>query len=338
MADSKLFARRSSRTADSRMPLRERSESLAGNLPPLLVAAERIAATVQQGVHGRRQVGMGEAFWQYRRYEIGDSPGMIDWRQSGRTDSIFVKENEWDAAQSVWLWRDRSPSMEWASSDALDLKRDRADLLAMAATVLLVRAGERVALPEMGARPLTGRTAINRAADTLVRLREEDRKSIAELQESAADAPPDSPAIKTLPRHATLIWISDFLSPVADIAQQIRAIAAQGVRGIMVQILDPAEEDLPYSGRVRFNGVEGEQPLILSRVDAVRAAYRTRMSARNQTLADEARRVGWRVILHRTDSPAQVPLLSIHAAVSGEPLPQQKDESSPLSSSQTEVR
>ncbi len=48
--------------------LRQRAEALAATLPPLLVAAERVAATVAQGVHGRRRAGMGESFWQFRRY------------------------------------------------------------------------------------------------------------------------------------------------------------------------------------------------------------------------------------------------------------------------------
>src|SRR3954451_5604219 len=96
-----------------------RSESVAARLPPLLVAAERVAATVAQGVHGRRRVGTGETFWQYRRYEPGDSAARIDWRQSAKTQPVYVRENEWEAAQSVWLWHDRSDSMNWRSTPHL---------------------------------------------------------------------------------------------------------------------------------------------------------------------------------------------------------------------------
>ena len=54
-----------------------RAEQLASGMPALLVAAERVAATIVQGVHGRRRVGSGETFWQYRRYQSGDSAGAI---------------------------------------------------------------------------------------------------------------------------------------------------------------------------------------------------------------------------------------------------------------------
>src|SRR4051794_9702897 len=125
---------------------RQRAEALASRLPPLLVAAERVAATVAQGVHGRRRVGTGETFWQYRRYEPGDSAARIDWRQSAKTQPVYVRENEWEAAQSVWLWHDRSDSMNWRSTPHLPTKGDRAALLLMAVACLLVRGGERVAL------------------------------------------------------------------------------------------------------------------------------------------------------------------------------------------------
>ena len=55
-----------------------RSLELAGTLPALMVAADRVAATVIQGVHGRRRVGQGDAFWQYRPFRDGDSATQID--------------------------------------------------------------------------------------------------------------------------------------------------------------------------------------------------------------------------------------------------------------------
>ena len=125
---------------------RHLAEALAASLPPLQVAAEQVAATVMQGVHGRRRVGQGETFWQYRPYAIGDQPSRIDWRRSARGDRVYVRETEWEAAQSVWLWRDASPSMGYRSAAHLPTKRDHADLLTMALMAMLVRGGERIAL------------------------------------------------------------------------------------------------------------------------------------------------------------------------------------------------
>src|ERR1700761_6802918 len=117
--------------------LRHRAEENAAPLPPLRIAAERIAATVAQGVHGRRRVGQGETFWQFRQYEPGDAAARIDWRESAKSQRLYVRETEWEAAQSVWLWRDASASMDYASGAAVPTKRDRAELLLLALASLL---------------------------------------------------------------------------------------------------------------------------------------------------------------------------------------------------------
>src|SRR3546814_8874217 len=75
------------------------------------------------GVHGRRRVGPGDAFWQFRRYSPGDAISRIDWRQTAKRTHTFIRENEWEAAESVWLWRDASPSMRWKSPQGTE--RDR---------------------------------------------------------------------------------------------------------------------------------------------------------------------------------------------------------------------
>ena len=81
--------------------LRRYAEKLSGALPPLLVEAERLVSTLAIGVHGRKRSGQGETFWQYRAAQPGDSLGQIDWRRSARSDRLYVRETEWEAAESV---------------------------------------------------------------------------------------------------------------------------------------------------------------------------------------------------------------------------------------------
>src|ERR1700749_1087609 len=144
--------------------LRHRAEEAAAALPPLMVAAERIAATVAQGVHGRRRVGQGETFWQFRQYQPGDAAQRIDWRESAKSQRLYVRETEWEAAQSVWLGRDATPSMDYASARGLPTKRERADLLTVALAALLLRGGERVTLLGTGVLPSHGRAVLPRMA------------------------------------------------------------------------------------------------------------------------------------------------------------------------------
>jgi len=281
--------------------LRQRAEQLAATLPPLLVAAERVAATVAQGVHGRRRVGQGETFWQFRDYDYGDQPQSIDWRQSAKSDRVFVRELEWEAAQSVWLWRDTSASMAWRSTEAYPLKRERADLLALALAAMLLRSGERVALLGAGARPISGRTALNRLAAAI---------------ESGVGPGAGLPGVHALPRNAQVVFMGDFLAPLADIDRVVRGYAEAGIKGFLLQVLDPAEESLPYDGRVRFEGLEGEAPWLLSRVESVRADYAARLRGQRDGLRAIARTASWTFAGHRTDQPPQMALLALYAALS----------------------
>ncbi len=281
---------------------RQEAERLSGSLPPLLVAADRVAQTVAQGVHGRRRVGQGESFWQFRRYMPGDPTTAIDWRQSAKSSAVFVREREWEAAQSVWLWRDASPSMEFASGAELPTKRDRAELLLLATAALLVRGGERVTLLGGDQLPATGRAGFNRLADALL----------------GHPAEPESlPPTMPMPRSAHVALFGDFLSDLTEYRRMVTGFAGYGVRGHIIQILDPAEESLPYQGRVRFAGFEAEGETLLSRVETVRDGYRQRLAAHRDSIRDIARKAGWGFIVHHTDRPAQSALLPLYTAMAG---------------------
>ena len=285
--------------------LRDRAEHLASPLPPLLAAAEQAAATAALGLHGRRRAGPGESFWQFRRYQPGDPVGAIDWRQSAKSDPLYVREREWQSAQAVWLWCDRSPSMRYRSSPTLPEKGDRAALLTVALGVLLLRGGERIALLDGGSegrRPRSGRAALIHLAESL---------SLPQSQPEGGfwTIPP--------PRHAGAALIGDFLAPLDDIAAAVRRLSVTGGRGHLLQILDPAEETLPFSGRVRFQGLEGEDDAVIARAEDVRDEYRNRMAAHRDGLTTIARSVGWSFTAHRTDAPAATALLSLYAAFGG---------------------
>ncbi len=280
-------------------PTPARAEAAAARLPPLVVAAERIAATVMQGVHGRRRSGHGDAFWQFRPYTAGDAAASVDWRQSAKADRLFVRETEWEAAQTVLLWRDPSPSMNWRSGRELETKAERADLLLLALASLLLRGGERVRLVPGDRRAFMGRAALPALAAALMR-----------------PMPEGSPALDlSVPRHARLVMIGDFLQPIPDIQAALSSFAARPVRGQMLQVMDPAEETLPYAGRIRFDGLEGEAPLLVPRVETIRPLYAERLAAHRAGISTMARAAGWGFSTHRTDHPPHAALLALWQAL-----------------------
>ncbi len=289
--------------------LRRTAEQLASRLPPLALARRQVAALAAAGAHGRRRVGPGETFWQFRRYRPGDAAGAIDWRASARTHRLYVRETEWAAAESVWLWVDASPSMRFASRPGLTTKLERARLLAMAAAVLLVHGGESVALLGRARRPASGRAALSRLAWQLAG---------GDEGGGDGDAAAGLPAPQPLPRHARLLLVGDFLEPLEGLDAVIRHFAGRGAAGHMLQVLDPAEEALPYAGRVAFAGLEGEGSFLAGRAQDLAADYAARLAAHRDELARLARASRWTFASHRSDRPALPALLALHIALAGQ--------------------
>jgi uncharacterized protein (DUF58 family) len=281
------------------------AEALGARLPPLLVAADRVASTVAQGVHGRRRVGQGDSFWQFRRFVSGDPLARIDWRQSaksgrGAPEGWFIRETEWEAAQTVCLWRDASASMRWRSRQVAVEKRDRANLLLLSLASLLLRGGERVMMMQQDARPVASRSGLDRL--------------VAELEMAADDGAGLPPPVR-LPRHGTVVLFSDFLSPLDEIRALIGRFAAVPVTGYLLQILDPAETALPYQGRVRFRGMEHDGDALIPRVESVRDAYAQRLKAQQDGLASICATAGFGFGVHRTDHPPEMALLTLYQAL-----------------------
>jgi uncharacterized protein (DUF58 family) len=291
--------------------LRVQADAVSATLPSILISAKRIAASVTLGSHGRRRAGVGDSFWQFRPYSKDDSPQAIDWRQSGKVDMVFVREREWVAAQTAVLWCDTSPSMRYRSSPKLPTKAERASVMLLTVAELLVDGGERIMRLAQDGRPQRaghGRVAVAQIADALAGELVQDTR--------AADAP-EMPIFPTLPRHATVVLISDFLAPLDDIASSVRALSRQGLIGHLMQVLDPAEETLPFSGRVRFVGMEKEGTTVIDRAEEARAGYIRKLNDHREALRALATNIGWSFGVHHTDHSPQPALAALHNAITG---------------------
>jgi uncharacterized protein (DUF58 family) len=271
------------------------AESAGARLPPLLVAAERVAATVAQGVHGRRRVGVGDSFWQYRPFVTGDAASCIDWRRSALSDRVFVRDMEWEAAQTVCLWRDASPSMAWRSDRNLPEKLERADLLMLALAALLFRAGEQVRVPGLP-RVFAGRNGL---------------AALATLWPDHSEGLPQP----RVPSHSRVVLAGDFLEPLPQIRACLEAFAALPVKLHVLQILDPAELSLPYEGRVRFRGLERDGEALIPRVASIRDEYAQALTAQMDGLRGLCAAAGFSMTTHRTDHTPEAALMGLYTAL-----------------------
>lgn len=300
-------------SAPTALLLRKRAERLASPYPHLLAEAERVAAVTAQGVHGRRRAGQGETFWEYRNYHSSDAASRIDWRRSARGAQLYVRENEWEAANTVYFWRAGDPGMDWSSvpsgKKAVPTKKDRASVLSMALAILLMRAGERCAVMGETNVPRTGRVGLERIALRL-----------------AASTGPTETLRANIPAHARLVIASDFLEGADIWTDRLARLAARPAKGVLLHIIDPAERDFPFKGRLNLRLPGGKTlsakipPLLVGRAEQARSDYRLKFQAHCEAIAQLARRLDWPLVVHETDKPAAAALTSAYIAMSREGL------------------
>jgi uncharacterized protein (DUF58 family) len=275
--------------------IRRDAATLSARLPSLVIAARRVAQTVRHGVHGRRRAGSGETFWQFRPFLSGEPSSRVDWRRSAREERAFVREREWEAAHTVWIWFDRSPSMQFVSSLAPASKIDRAALLALAFADLCVRGGERAGLLGL-TRPLATQGVVERFAEAIAT----DERLHGSSQAALPLALPAAP-------RSMVLMISDFLSEPEDIARTVRAVSSEGAIGELVMTVDPIEETYPFTGNTEFLHPAGSLRVLTPRAQNLRDQYLTRLAAHREAIRGICARSGWSMSVHRTDgSPAEV--------------------------------
>jgi len=245
---------------------------------------------------------MGDDFWQYRPAQPGDSRRLIDHRRSARGDQQFVREREWQIVQSVMFWIDQGASMRFFGEKSCPPKIDRARVLTLATAILLVRSGERVGLTGTTLPPRRGNAQIVRLAEMF-------------SNDDPTDyAPPEHRAM--IP-HALALFVSDFLGPIDEVKLALTKAADHGVRGVLMQVLDPSEEAFPFQGRTIFESVGGTLSHETLKAGELRDCYLERLAERKAELRHLCRVTGWQLGLHHTNKSAQSALLWIYRALNG---------------------
>jgi uncharacterized protein (DUF58 family) len=273
--------------------------TLADSMPRLILEARRVTATVIHGLHGRRRAGPGENFWQYRRFVSGEPASRVDWRRSARDDHLYVREQEWEAPHTVWIWPDRSPSMNFASPLVRDTKLYRTLVVTLALAEVLVDGGERVGIPGL-LRPTGSRNVVERIAQAIVH----DRGERPSLPPNFVPSP-----------LAEVVVLSDLWSDIAALRQMLAQLSGSGAHGHVVQIVDPAEETFPYWGRIEFVDPEGGGRITAGRAETWRADYTARVARHRMEIRGETDRLGFSFTVHRTDRPPSELLLALHARI-----------------------
>ncbi|MEM8799719.1 MAG: DUF58 domain-containing protein [Pseudomonadota bacterium] len=290
--------------------LLDQAEHAAQMLPTITLGNQAVTQGFVKGAHARRRAGQGDSFWQFRRYHAGDPASAIDWRRSARSHRLYVRQNEWETAQTVYIWCDLSGSMAYRSADAHISKRRAAALLSLTIAAAVVSRGERVGYLQAGRRPAGGRFGLNQFANDMAW---HERQSRAGTLGTALPKIDDA-----LPPSAHVILVSDFLDDIESVRDAVVPLGRAGVRGHIVRVFDPAEAAFPFRGRTIFEGLEGEGQENVGRAEDLRKSYHQRYGAHMSAIETLARH--WRFGYHALgcDRQMQPTVLALFMALAAE--------------------
>ena len=149
---------------------------------------------------------------------------------------------------------------------------------------LLVAGGERVGIPGL-MNPTASRNVIDKMAQAMLH------------DDAARLSLPPSFVPSAL---AEIVVLSDFWSPIDEIRTMLAGLSASGAHGTLIQIVDPAEESFPYSGRIEFVEPEGGGVITAGRAERWARDYVARVALHRDQIRSETDKLDWLFSTHTT--------------------------------------
>ena len=281
--------------------LRRTATRESSRLPDLIQQAEKTVQSWIQGGYVLRRAGSGEQFWQFRDYTGADRAQDIDWRQSAKTDKLYVRQREWQTNRKTYLWCDPSPRLDYRSDNRLETKRTVALVVSIAVASLLQRGKE--AVHSFGA---SGRQERGDQFDHIARQLYQHQPDLSSLLKTQRSS------------YSRALLFSDGLAPLTETEIALRQQNEKRGRRIFIQILDPAELTFPFTGRTVFEPMDISETnnYETSNAASIRQAYQQKIMAHNAELEALCRRLNWDYMLHVTDRPYHEGLTALYKILS----------------------
>ena len=233
-------------------------------------------------------------FWQHRPYQTGDTPRQIDWRRSGRSDDLLVRQLQRHDDHGVSIWVDTGKNMTYCGPASATSK------LATALIPTLATAGHLSA----------NVTKINWIDITNPSVGIDDLATIYLNQTNHTP----HPRADHFPKQQAAFIVTDGWQDLDTLTTWLTNIHARTGNTTIMLVTDPAEHSLPYSGRARFFW-DNTQTDLIENIDDIRADYQQRINAQILAIQNLCHAQGITLIRHQSDHPTTASLC--HAIIDG---------------------
>ena len=243
-------------------------------LDHLVLGSRWTAEGGRAGRHSSVLKGASVEFRDHRDYVQGDSLRHLDWKLFGRSERYFIKQFQEETSLRVHFVLDASASMAFRHSGKLTKYQFARELTAAGAylahhqqdSIGLVIYDDQVRrwLPTKG-----GNRHVRNFLEALGTHEPGGRTDTGKALEALAEG---------MARRGLVLMLSDLLDAPEAVFRALAHFRRRGHDVVLVQVLDPAELDLPFDGASDFIDMETGERL---EADAalVRRAYRDAIGA-----------------------------------------------------------
>lgn len=245
------------------------TDSFLKQLAALQIASRRSFLGLRQGHHVSPRKGHGIEFSQYRQYQPGDNPRLIDWNTFARTDRLYVKQYHEEEDLLVGTLIDSSQSMY------VDDKIKTSIDMACALSYVALNQKDSVIGAVMGnvtTPVLKSLKSINRFSSMLTTQPQELTQNIS-LSNQVKQV------ISRLKFPGIVYLISDFLVPTNEIEESLLALRAKNFFCHIVQILGQSDiNPFPEGGTAEVVDSETLQTLSLDWNEQDQISYENKLN------------------------------------------------------------
>ncbi|MBC8356271.1 MAG: DUF58 domain-containing protein [Planctomycetes bacterium] len=244
-------------------------------LQGLQLRARRIVEGFVAGLHRSPYRGFSVEFAEHREYVPGDDIRHLDWKVFGRTDKFYLKQYEDETNLICYIALDVSESMAYRGPDSPLSKLEYAQCIAATVAWLVLQSQDAVGLVTFDDQvreyvaPSNSPTRLNELLSIMESKPSSNKTAIGSTFQQLA---------QKLSKRGVVLVISDLFDEAKSVLNGLRQLRHRQHDLAVLQILDPAELDLPFDRPTVFRGLEG-MPKIAAQPRAIRTAYKAELDS-----------------------------------------------------------
>lgn len=278
--------------------------AVLARLDGLELKARMIVEGYVSGWHKSPYHGFSVEFAEHRDYVPGDDLRYVDWKVYGKSDRYYLKQYDEETNFACHLLVDTSESMSYRSEPTAWTKLAFAQHLAAALAYLVIRQQDAVGLATFDhavgqvLRPASTPMHLSQLCALLDRAEPGGESAIGPILHELAER---------FKRRGLVIILSDFFDDPEAVQLGLKHFRHRRHDVLLLQIIDPAEQDFPFTEPTLFHGLE-RWPDQMTDPRALRSAYQSEFADFLRSLQGGARDLRMDYQLLRTDQPLEAAL------------------------------